>query len=74
MKKKTLPAPSPVALVTGAGSGVGRAVVHQLATEGWRIALVGRRPDALAETIRLAPAAIVFSSTLVEMPRSAREI
>ena len=47
----------PVALVTGAGSGVGRAVVLKLAAEGWHVALVGRRPDALAATIALAPAA-----------------
>jgi len=46
------------AVVTGAGSGVGRATVLKLAAAGWRVALVGRRRDALEETIRLAgPAA-----------------
>lgn len=49
--------PSSVALVTGAGSGVGRAVVLKLAAEGWQVALTGRRADALAATIALAPAA-----------------
>lgn len=49
--------PSPVVVVTGAGSGVGRATVLKFAAEGWRVALIGRRPEALAETIALAPAA-----------------
>ncbi len=56
MKKKSTRPSSPVALVTGAGSGVGRAVVQRFAAEGWQVALVGRRADALAETIKLAPA------------------
>jgi NAD(P)-dependent dehydrogenase (short-subunit alcohol dehydrogenase family) len=42
------------AVVTGAGSGVGRAVVHRLARDGWNVALVGRTPATLEETIRLA--------------------
>jgi NAD(P)-dependent dehydrogenase (short-subunit alcohol dehydrogenase family) len=46
-----------VALVTGAGSGVGRATALKFAAEGWRVALVGRRPEALRETITLAPRA-----------------
>ncbi|MGH7944451.1 MAG: SDR family oxidoreductase [Opitutaceae bacterium] len=48
--------PSPVAIVTGAGSGVGRATVLKFAREGWHVALIGRRSDALAETIAQAPA------------------
>lgn len=44
---------SKIALVTGAGSGVGRATALALAQAGWRIALVGRRQDALAETASL---------------------
>ncbi|CAA9420875.1 MAG: hypothetical protein AVDCRST_MAG64-2913, partial [uncultured Phycisphaerae bacterium] len=43
-----------VAVVTGAGSGVGRAVALRLLDEGWHVALVGRRADALHETGRLA--------------------
>ena len=39
-----------IAFVTGAGSGVGRAAAQALAAAGWRVALAGRRRDALAET------------------------
>jgi len=42
------------ALVTGAGSGIGRAAALALLTAGWRVALAGRRVEALEETRRLA--------------------
>jgi NAD(P)-dependent dehydrogenase (short-subunit alcohol dehydrogenase family) len=38
------------ALVTGAGSGVGRATAQALVADGWQVALVGRRREALEET------------------------
>jgi len=43
-----------VAVVSGAGSGVGRAVVSRLARDGWSVALIGRNRASLDETIRLA--------------------
>ena len=42
------------AVVTGAGSGVGQAIAIALAEEGWRVALIGRRAEALNETVKLA--------------------
>ena len=42
------------AIVTGAGSGVGRAVSLRLAKEGWSVALVGRTQAGLEETMKLA--------------------
>jgi NAD(P)-dependent dehydrogenase (short-subunit alcohol dehydrogenase family) len=47
-----------VALITGAGSGVGRAVALAFLADGYRVALAGRRAAALEETKTLAgPAA-----------------
>ena len=45
---------TPTALVTGAGSGIGRAVALGLHAKGYRVALAGRRVDALEETASLA--------------------
>jgi NAD(P)-dependent dehydrogenase (short-subunit alcohol dehydrogenase family) len=43
-----------VALVTGAGSGIGRAVALAFLKNNYRVALAGRRADALAATVKLA--------------------
>ena len=39
-----------VAIVTGAGSGIGRASALALLKDGWKVALAGRRADALEAT------------------------
>ncbi|HEX4270398.1 MAG TPA: SDR family oxidoreductase [Rhizomicrobium sp.] len=41
-----------IAMITGAGSGVGRAVAKALGKRGWQLALVGRKEDTLTETAR----------------------
>ncbi|WP_329409286.1 SDR family oxidoreductase [Streptomyces sp. NBC_00704] len=44
-----------IAVVTGAGSGIGRAVAVELLRTGWSVALAGRRVEPLEETAALAP-------------------
>ncbi|MEO5925421.1 MAG: SDR family oxidoreductase [Bryobacteraceae bacterium] len=39
-----------IAVITGAGSGIGRTVAHSLHAVGWTLVLAGRRRDALEET------------------------
>ncbi|MFI6702580.1 SDR family oxidoreductase [Streptomyces sp. NPDC050509] len=47
-----------IAVVTGAGSGIGRACALGLLADGWTVVLTGRRENALKETAALAgPAA-----------------
>src|SRR5215469_7192832 len=43
-----------IAVVTGAGSGIGRASSLALLKNGYKVALAGRRKDALEETAKLA--------------------
>ena len=39
-----------IVLVTGAGTGIGRAIAHRLADEGANVMIVGRTEDTLIET------------------------
>ena len=39
-----------IAVITGAGSGIGRATAHALLADGWNVVLAGRRREALEET------------------------
>ena len=61
-----------VALITGAGSGVGRGVALAFLKDGYSVVLAGRRKDALEETIRLAgvPAdqALAVSTDVTDPP------
>jgi NAD(P)-dependent dehydrogenase (short-subunit alcohol dehydrogenase family) len=58
-----------VAVVTGAGSGIGRAVALALMKAGYSVALAGRRREALDETAALAPA----PSDVLFMPTDVRD-
>ena len=44
----------PIALITGAGRGIGRAAALELARAGYRLALVARNESELRETARVA--------------------
>ena len=54
MDQNTDTGTSRVALVTGAGSGIGRAVTLALLNDGWSVVLAGRRMETLQETIAQA--------------------
>ena len=54
-----------IAVVTGAGSGVGQAVAWALAKKDWVVAILGRRESALRETIAKAGS---FASRLHPYP------
>jgi NAD(P)-dependent dehydrogenase (short-subunit alcohol dehydrogenase family) len=51
------PASGRTAVVTGAGSGIGRAVAAELLRAGWTVVLAGRRTGPLEETAALVPGA-----------------
>jgi len=66
-----------VAIVTGAGSGIGRATAMALLREGYAVALAGRRAEALAQTVAAAGAdgsRVVAVPTDVADPDSVRRL
>ena len=54
-----MPVQSGIALVTGGGSGVGRAVAMALDVAGWTVVVAGRRPAPLEETAAQSSGRIV---------------
>jgi NAD(P)-dependent dehydrogenase (short-subunit alcohol dehydrogenase family) len=54
------------AVVTGAGSGIGRAVARQLLAAGFAVALAGRRPGLIEETAEDHPAALVVPTDITD--------
>jgi len=48
-----------VALVTGGGRGIGRAIALSLAKQGWEVAVTARSADQLSETVKLAEGRVI---------------
>jgi NAD(P)-dependent dehydrogenase (short-subunit alcohol dehydrogenase family) len=70
-------APVKVAIVTGAGTGIGRAVALALADNGYSVVFAGRRTDCLDSTLKSAGAAAsrcLVVATDVRDPASVREL
>jgi NAD(P)-dependent dehydrogenase (short-subunit alcohol dehydrogenase family) len=55
-----------VALVTGGGSGIGRAVALALGAEGWEVVVAGRRRESLDKTVAMG-------SNLLAVPADVRD-
>jgi len=47
-------------IISGAGSGIGRATARRFLEAGWRVGLLGRREDALAKTAAGVGAALIL--------------
>ncbi|WP_371659450.1 SDR family oxidoreductase [Streptomyces sp. NBC_00280] len=60
-----------IAVVTGAGSGIGRAVALELLGAGWSVALTGRRTERLEETAALATGSLAPDGTREGTPAGA---
>ncbi|HXD85201.1 MAG TPA: SDR family oxidoreductase, partial [Urbifossiella sp.] len=63
-----------VAMITGAGSGVGRATALALAKEGYSLVLAGRRAAALEQTAAAVAAPTVVVPTDVADPVAVRSL
>jgi NAD(P)-dependent dehydrogenase (short-subunit alcohol dehydrogenase family) len=57
-----------VAVVTGAGSGLGRVIAEALLGAGYEVALAGRRREALEKTAAGSPSALVVPTDVADPP------
>ncbi|MGV3493577.1 MAG: SDR family oxidoreductase, partial [Ramlibacter sp.] len=63
-----------VAIVTGGGTGIGRAAAEALLGAGWRVAVAGRRAEPLQDVARLAPERVLAVPTDMADPDAVRAL
>jgi NAD(P)-dependent dehydrogenase (short-subunit alcohol dehydrogenase family) len=63
-----------VAIVTGGGTGIGRAAAMALLGAGWRVAVAGRRPEPLQEVVKQAPGRALAVPTDMTDPDAVRAL
>jgi NAD(P)-dependent dehydrogenase (short-subunit alcohol dehydrogenase family) len=63
-----------VAIVTGGGTGIGRAAALALLGAGWRVAVAGRRPEPLQEVVKQAPERALAVPTDMTDPDAVRAL
>ena len=63
-------APAPVALITGAGRGIGRVLAQSYSAAGYRVAITGRTVEPLEETAALVRDA---GGTVLVVPGDVRD-
>lgn len=64
----------PVAWVTGAGTGIGRALALQLVQDGWRVVASGRREQVLLQLCALAPEFIEAAPLDITDPQAVQTV
>lgn len=76
MQRKICDIPTKIAMITGAGSGIGRTVALALHSAGYSLVLAGRRLAALEETAQLcgAGSGALAVATDVTQPRSVENL
>jgi len=60
------------AVVTGAGSGIGRAIALRFAREGAAVVAVGQREERLAETVREMPSGLALAADVSDVAQVRR--
>ena len=63
-----------VAIVTGGGTGIGRAAAEALLGAGWRVVVAGRRPEPLQEVARQVPERALAVPTDMTDPDAVRAL
>ena len=59
---------SPVCIVTGVGAGTGAAVCRRFAREGYRVAMLARSEESLAEIGAAIPGTVAFPTDVTDEP------